>query len=168
MEEIRLGHNMLLILLYIDDISIEMGLVDFPNPEYFEMGVGNWSADNGLWEIGEPTGGPSAHSGTNCAGTVLVGNYTSNANTRLISPSITLPSPSVGETIQLKYWQWYNIENGDDQGVLQISVNSGEWQTISSVEFDGGNPAWSQYVADLTLLILTVPYIVVGILMMFP
>src|SRR5690349_8801300 len=43
----------------------------------------NWYADNGYWEIGVPTYGPPtnslgwrAHQGTNCAGTVLNGNYT--------------------------------------------------------------------------------------------
>ena len=72
--------------------------------EDFESGQGNWFADNGLWEIGIPTfGPPSAHAGTNCAGTVLDGTYPPNANTRLISPAITLPNPSGGETIQLKF-----------------------------------------------------------------
>lgn len=32
----------------------------------------NWSADNGVWEIGVPSSGPEeCHSGTNCAGTIL-------------------------------------------------------------------------------------------------
>jgi len=119
--------------------------------EDWESGIGSWFADNGVWEVGVPTVGPSStHSGINCAGTVLNGNYPNNANTRLISPSITLPIPSGGETIQLKFWQWFIIENNLDQGVLQISENSGAWETISSVEFDGENLVWTQYVADLT------------------
>ena len=119
--------------------------------EDFEGGWGSWSADNGVWDVGIPiVGPPSTHSGAICAGTILDGNYPDYANTILISPPISLPTPSVEETIQLKFWQWFSIENGDDQGFVQISVNSGEWETISSVEIDGGNPAWSQYVADLT------------------
>jgi len=119
--------------------------------EDWESGIGSWFADNGLWEAGIPIVGPdSTHSGVNCAGTDLDANYPPNANTRLISPSISLPTPSGGETIQLKFWQWFSIENADDQGYIQISENSGDWETISSVEIDGGNPAWSQYVADLT------------------
>jgi len=136
---------------YIDDVSIETEVITFPNPEDFESGVGHWSSDNGLWEVGEPSVGPSStHSGTNCIGTVVNGNYRPNANTRLISPSFILPTLSTEEKIQLKFWQWFNIENHDDQGFIQISVNSGDWQTISNIEIDGGNPAWSQYVADLT------------------
>jgi hypothetical protein len=72
----------------------------------WEAGIGSWYADNGLWEVGVPTVGPtSTHSGINCAGTVLGGNYPPNANTRLISPSISLPTPTGGEIIQLKFWQ---------------------------------------------------------------
>ena len=136
---------------YIDDISIEVGIVNFPNPEDFESGIGDWSADNGLWEVGEPTVGPmGAHSGQNCVGTVLDGNYSNYANTRLISPAIVLPNISNEESIQFKFWQWFNIEDVADQGVIQISVNSGQWETISDVEIDGNNPVWTQYVADLT------------------
>ncbi len=36
----------------------------------------NWYADAGTWEVGAPTSGPNAaHSGDNCAATVLGGNY---------------------------------------------------------------------------------------------
>ena len=121
--------------------------------EDWEGGIGSWWANNGVWELGIPFVGPdSSHSGQKCAGTILDGNYPDNANTRLISPPVTLPNPSGGETIQLKFWHWFEIENNHDQGYLQISENSGEWITISEVEFDGhgGTPVWTQYVADLT------------------
>jgi len=135
---------------YIDDVSIEKKVVTFPNPEDFESGMGDWSGDNGLWEVGNPTAGPdSAHSGQQCAGTVLAGNYPTYANTRLISPEIKLP-PAGEEKFLLKFWHWYIMEDADDQGVVQVSVNSGEWRTISTTEFDGTNNAWSQYVADLS------------------
>ena len=135
---------------YIDDVSIETKVVTFNNPEDFELGIGDWSADNGLWEVGTPTTGPmSAHSGQRVAGTVLDGNYHNNANTRLISPSIALGSLSPGEVIQLKFWQWYSLSN--DNGRVQVSVNGGAWQTISDPVFDGANTNWSQYVADLSV-----------------
>jgi len=52
-------------------------------------GWGGWGADNGVWEIGTPTKGPSAsHWGSQCAGTVLSGNYSSDTDSRLISPSV--------------------------------------------------------------------------------
>jgi len=136
---------------YIDDVVIEKKVVELLNPEDFEIGIGDWNADNGLWEVGVPTAGPdSAHSGQQCVGTVLGGNYPTYANTRLISPMIKLPTLSGEEKILLKFWQWYIIEDVDDQGILQISVNSGEWQTISDPDFDGTNNAWSQYVTDLS------------------
>ena len=60
----------------------------------FEFGIGDWSADNGLWEVGIPTVGPdsNAHSGQNCVGTLLGGNYgsqVSNVNEALIVHSKT-------------------------------------------------------------------------------
>ncbi|MCF8357088.1 MAG: choice-of-anchor J domain-containing protein [Melioribacteraceae bacterium] len=134
---------------YIDDISIETDIVIFPNPENFELGIGNWFTDNGLWEVGIPSTGPdSTHSGQNCAGTVLDGNYSSYTNTRLISPNINL-TPIQGETPWLFFYHWFIIENGDDVGVIQISENGGEWQTVSS-QFTGTNETWSQFGLDLS------------------
>jgi PKD repeat protein len=133
---------------YIDDITIEKELVTFFNPEDFELGIGNWFADNGLWEIGEPTWGPSsAHSGQNCAGTVLTGNYPVNANTRLISPAITL-IPKPGENPMLFFFYWNRVTGGDT-AFVQLSVNGGEWQIISS-PITGNNQSWSQYIIDLS------------------
>lgn len=134
---------------YIDDIVIEKKVVPFNNPEDFELGVGDWCADNGLWEVGIDTvGPPGAHSGQNVAGIFLNHNYPSGANTRLISPGITLPTIVSDEKILLKFWQWYRIS--DDNGRVQISVNGGNWQTISDPVFDGTNHVWTQYVADLS------------------
>lgn len=92
--------------------------------ENFEAGWGSWWADNGVWDVGVPTSGPEAtHSGIHCAGTILDGNYPNDANTRLISPTISLPAVTGDETISLKFWQWFDIENDDDQIFLQISEN---------------------------------------------
>jgi hypothetical protein len=134
---------------YIDDVSIEVGPPDFPNPEAFELGVGDWCADNGLWEVGEPTAGPpSAHSGENCAGTVLGGGYANHANTRLISPEITL-TPAPGQFPMLFFYQWFTIESGYDNGWIQLSVNDGAWETIAG-PITGTNASWSQYGCDLS------------------
>ena len=134
---------------YIDDVSIETDVVIFPNPEDFELGIGNWSADNGLWEVGIPSSGPAnAHSGQNCAGTVLSGNYPNDANTRLISPEINL-TPASGQTPMLFFYHWYIIENNDDKGFIQISVNGGEWETVSG-QITGTNETWSQFGLNLS------------------
>ncbi|NCA79362.1 MAG: T9SS type A sorting domain-containing protein [Sphingobacteriia bacterium] len=134
---------------YIDDVSIEKGVVIYPNPEDFEFGIGNWCADNGLWQVGIPTVGPTGtHSGQNCAGTNLNGDYPSHANTRLISPEVII-NPEPGETPWLFFYHWFVIQTNNDQGFLQISVNHGDWQTVSN-PFTGTNQSWSQYGMDLS------------------
>lgn len=136
---------------YIDDIYIVKGSEVFPNPEGFEAGIGDWSADNGLWQVGTPTAGPqAAHTGQFCAGTVLDGNYFESANTRLISPEITL-TPLDGQTPDLFFWQWFRMNRLGghyDYGEVQISVNGGGWRTIAG-PYDEYNPAWSQAYVSL-------------------
>ncbi|HFA48719.1 MAG TPA: hypothetical protein ENJ95_06860 [Bacteroidetes bacterium] len=133
---------------YIDDILVEKKVVPFNNPENFELGVGDCSADNGLWEVGIPTVGPmTAHSGQFVAGTVMDGNFHHNANTRFILPEVTL-TPLQGQAPTLFFWHWYRFS--DDNGRVQISVNGGDWQTISSSVFDGYSTNWTQYAIDLS------------------
>ena len=137
---------------YIDDVSISKGPDIFHNPEDFEIGSGDWSADNGLWEIGTPTVGPtSTHSGENCAGTILNGNYNNSANTRLVSPEVTLTSQS-GQSPELFFWEWHRMDNNPndyDYGVVQISVNGGSWQTISD-PYDEYSEVWAQSFVSLS------------------
>ena len=119
--------------------------------EDFESGWGSWWADNGVWDVGAPTfGSVVPHAGQTCVGTVLNDNYPNYADTRLVSPEINLPNITGDGKIQLKFWHWFDIENENDQGVVQISVNSGNWQTISNPEFDGMSMVWTQYIADFS------------------
>jgi len=98
--------------------------------EDFEAGWGDWLVDNGIWEIGPPTAGPeSCHSGNQCAGTILGGNYHPATDTRLIMPSIQLAEISGGEEIYLRFWHWFSYAHAD-AGYVQIkSFNeaTGEW-----------------------------------------
>ena len=142
--------------MYIDDISIEVSPPIINNPEDFETGIGDWSSDNGIWELGTPTVGPSsAHSGQNCFGTILNGNYTSYDDTRLISPYITL-IPEQGNFIELYFWHWFRISQsvyyGNDNGYIQISVNNGPWQTLAG-PITGYSPVWTQGYVDLSAYI---------------
>lgn len=117
----------------------------------WEGGIGSWFASNGVWDAGVATvGPPSAHSGTRVVGTDLNGIYPNNANTRLTSPLISLPNVTGNEQILLKYWQWHNIENGNDQGIVRISTDGVNWVNLSTVEIDGYSPVWSQHVLDVT------------------
>src|ERR1043165_1415496 len=72
---------------YIDDIALVTNTPAFHNPESFELGLGDWSAETGTWEVGVATSGPPtnalgfhAFTGTNCAATVLAGNYTAGVD----------------------------------------------------------------------------------------
>jgi hypothetical protein len=96
---------------YVDDVTLVTGMPGFTNPENFEGGLGDWVVNNGSWQVGKPTSGPNAaYSGTNCAGTVMGGNYPENADTRLISPPFTIP---LSNSPALHFWQWYQFDNAD-------------------------------------------------------
>ncbi|MBK9336196.1 MAG: hypothetical protein IPM98_06270 [Lewinellaceae bacterium] len=81
--------------------------------ETFETGGAGWtiSGIGNAWEIGTPMyayGPSSAYEQTNCAGTNLTGYYPNNANTRLVSPTIPLPTLNGNEKIKLGFYQWFN------------------------------------------------------------
>jgi hypothetical protein len=80
---------------YIDDVEVITGPIVFNNPEGFESGIGDWASERGTWEVGSPTSGPgAAYNGQNCAATRLNGNYAEPVDSRIISPSIVVPTAS--------------------------------------------------------------------------
>ena len=135
---------------------------DFPIYEETFEGSSNWSADNGVWEIGVPTSGPgAAHEGMKCAGTILSANYPGYTDSRLIGPYISpweqgieLRELTGNEELHLRFWNWFNYSSYDS-GQVQISVQddaTGEWGAwvneggaVSS--YSGG---WSLKDVDLT------------------
>ncbi len=127
--------------------------------EDWEAGIGNWYANNGLWEAGAPTVGPdSGYLSSNCVGTLLNSNYPPNADTRLTSPTILLPSKNPDEKIQLKLWHWFRTKEHNsnypysynpDKCIIQISVNSGAWISLHNYS-SGEGLVWSQVVKDLS------------------
>jgi hypothetical protein len=136
---------------YIDDVEVAEFIPTFTGD--FESGWDGWSAENGVWEVGTPTAGPpGAHSGSQCAGTVLGGNYPPNTDSRLISPSINLPAVSGYEEIHLRFWHWFSYAESD-QGYVQVSVYSGgTWGTWENVgpTIEGSSLVWSFCDRDLT------------------
>ena len=117
-----------------------------PHPE--------WEISNGVWEMGKPTSGPgNAYFGSQCAGTVLGGNYPDNKNSRLISPAFHLPVVGVGEVLQLRFWQWYSYAY-EDRGYVQISVWNedawGDWVTLLTSAQQDARSDWSRVGVDLT------------------
>ena len=96
----------------------------------WESAIGNWSADNGVWQIGTPSvaGPASCFAGTQCAGTVLDGNYPVGTDSRLISASLQLPAVAGGDEIHLRFQQWFAYASGDI-GQVQVSV----WDPVNAV-----------------------------------
>ena len=89
--------------------------------------------------LGPPTAGPdSCHGGSNCAGTVLGGNYPGETDSRLINPSTRPPGVSGDQELHPRFWPWFSYA-GDDAGYVQISVYdemAGEWPAWANI----GNP----------------------------
>ena len=132
---------------YVDDVEVVTDEPVFNNPEGFEYDVDDWAVDFGTWEIGQPTSGPKAgYESANCAATILAGNYTTNVDSRLISPPFLVPSNSPA----LRFWHWYNFNNA--LGFVEISTDAGStWNQLSQTYQDGstGNQ-WINVSLDLS------------------
>jgi hypothetical protein len=147
---------------YVDDISVITGTPVFNNPEGFEAGIGDWYAEQGTWQVGSPEksgGAPTnslgaqAHSGTNCAVTLLNANYPNSLNSRFISPIFILPPASLSP--YLRFWHWYNFSGNEgsgvsDYGVVEIKGTNGTWQTISPNYSGSAGIYWTEPFIDLT------------------
>jgi hypothetical protein len=123
--------------------------------EDWEGGIGDWYPNNGIWEVGTPGEGyPVCHSGTQCAATVLSGNYP-NTNSCFISPTFRLPAVSENEEIYLRFWHWFSIASYD-QCDVKISIyneNDGMWSnytTIGGSAIAGESSVWSIKNVELT------------------
>src|ERR1017187_9510436 len=101
----------------------------------------NWGNLYATWQIGVPTYGPPinslgwrAHQGTNCAATILNGNYTDDRQDMLIysgptSQGILVPAANLNP--RLRFWHWWSFACGD-YGQVQISTNNGStWLALS-------------------------------------
>jgi len=149
----------LTVLFFVLGISIFPAYAESLIHEDFESGWNGWSADCGVWEIGQPKSGPGlSHDGSQCAGTTLDGNYPNDSDSRLISPAITLPHISDNEEIYLEFWHWFSYLNNpfsDDKGYVQIKEYSGEtgkwsdWTTIGST-IKNTSSVWTLRKDDLT------------------
>ncbi|MDO9577993.1 MAG: hypothetical protein Q7J16_08915, partial [Candidatus Cloacimonadales bacterium] len=97
----------------------------------FESDDGGLISNNAAgWQWGAPTSGPMAgYSGTNVWGTVLTGNYPTNSNFTLDTPtSYTIASADA----MLSFWHWYDIEASYDGGNVKISTDGGtSWNVIT-------------------------------------
>jgi hypothetical protein len=132
---------------YVDAIALVTGTPVFNNPEGFELGLGDWSAERGTWQVGVPTFGPSAaYAGTNCAATVLAGNYPDFADSRLISAPLTLP-PALAAPA-LRFRQWFRFVAGDQAAVEIKATNTNTWTPLAT--YSGINGGWTYPFLDLS------------------
>jgi hypothetical protein len=124
---------------YVDDVEIvKQAIPVFSSLEGFECGWGGWWSDLGVWEIGAPTSGPNqARSGTQCAATVLAGKYGAYDESRLVSPSIQLPTVEPGEEILLRFYDWwsYSSLDGGDVEVQTYNQTTKTWSNWKATDY---------------------------------
>ncbi len=137
---------------YVDDIEVLKKVPEFTG--VFSGGWGDWSADNGGWQIGAPTVGPGGcYLSTQCATPGLNSNYTGGTDSRLVSASIDLPDVVGDEELHLRFWQWFAYA-WRHSGQVQVSVRdtSGSWSGWTSVGSAvwGNSWVWSPDDIDLT------------------
>jgi bacillopeptidase F (M6 metalloprotease family) len=134
---------------YVDDVLVLTGQLVFNNPEGFEAGIGDWSAEKGTWEVGIPASGPNgAHLSQKCAATSLSGNYAETVDSRLLM-NTKYQVPPADQNPRLRFWHWYSFSAGD-WGTVQISNDEGvTWTTISPTYDNTGSGAWSCPFIDL-------------------
>ncbi|MCX6269787.1 MAG: FG-GAP-like repeat-containing protein [Bacteroidetes bacterium] len=119
--------------------------------DHLEDGNGGLLPDpvNNGWEYGTPVYGPgpaSAHSGNNCWGTNLTGDYDNSADWKLISQYYLAQQ----NYPVLSFWHWYSIEKNRDGGVVRISVNGTTYIPISPIGGYPGIAIWNiPAIADL-------------------
>ncbi len=120
--------------LYSEDLTA--------NPGYE---IVNHGATTG-WAYGHPTTGPgNGHTGANCYGTNLSGNYGNNINVELISTAFDC---SVVSDVELRYWRWLQNELNYDTAYVDVSTNHTTWTTVWSGY--ASDSAWTQKTYDIS------------------
>ena len=145
--------------IFVDDLQIINVPGQLTVPETFSAGWADWSSEGYIWDIGVPAAGPPlvgssrAHSPTNCAATLLGGNYSADSSGRLISPLFTVPAVDADTRVTARFWQYYQYGTGDS-GLVQISpfngISWGDWTTLSLAATNGTSTNWQQVFVDLT------------------
>lgn len=109
---------------YVDNVSLIQGPRVFRNPETWESGLGDWYAEEGVWEIG---GGSGCTSGDSIIATVSGGNYPPWADARLVSPYVDIPA----DNPRLRFCHMFSINGGgsSDYGVVQVYDTA--WHEVS-------------------------------------
>jgi hypothetical protein len=146
---------------YVDDVAVVSAPpVPLTSPEGFEQGPDGWDYDYAgancpTWQVGVPEGGPgSAHSGTNCAATMLSGMCCGYCDSRLVSPAFVAPAGGA-----LRFWHWYSFAgqwwnqaaNGGwgawdegSYGHVEIKAGTNDWATLPDAAYTGQSGGWTE------------------------
>ena len=113
-----------------------------------------WYQVGDLWELGYPTSGPGEpYSGDACVGTDLDSDYPAHATAQLSSPWILLPKLDRGESLDLRFWHWFDIDEYEgpygDWGLLKIMLPSSEYRQLADT-FSGSSSVWTPVRIDLS------------------
>jgi hypothetical protein len=120
-------------------VNIPLVVATLPYTENFDgAGVTGWSSSvvagtaSNPWVSGTPSktniAGP--YSAPNAWVTGLTGNYTTDQNAALLSPSFNFSSQA--EDPILRFYHNFYTESGYDGGVVEISVDGGSWRRLDS------------------------------------
>ena len=117
------------------------------------MGLVDWSASRGVWQVGVPSSGPGeCYEGEHCAGTVLDGKYPAYTDSRLVSATINLSGCSAS-VVYLRFWEWFSYSSYD-YGEVQISVwdiETEQWSDWTSlIQSTGTSSVWTLKYVDLS------------------
>ncbi|MCP4582833.1 MAG: T9SS type A sorting domain-containing protein [candidate division Zixibacteria bacterium] len=129
--------------------------------ESFEYDNAGWEGV-GVWEWGIPGSGPgAAYDGDNVWGTVLGGEYPSNADDELVTRFYSITNSAAS----FSFFHWYNMESGWDGGNVQLSADGGSsWDILQpdigypdgdvtgldgEPGFSGESGAWQEVFFDL-------------------
>ena len=99
----------------VDDVEIwdVPVLTNWPGVVGFESACEAWHTDEGVWDIGVPTGGGPTNvpGGLRCAGTALDGAVPTVFESHLWTPAFYLPAVNPVERVYLQFEQWYDYPN---------------------------------------------------------
>ena len=109
--------------------------------ETFESGSGAWTLE-GDWQIGAPAYGIfSAHGGSNCAGTNLVGPYSDSADAKLtLNQQLSIPGGAAEPVIE--FYAYVNAEGSsmiaNDYVEVLIRKSVDTWESATKAVFTQG------------------------------
>ena len=146
---------------FLDGVRLVTDDAVLPQLETFAFGriQSDWETDNeAVWQIGAPTvgppevGGSRAYSPSNCAATVLGGDYPRSGSARLVSPMSVVPVSPHGSKTVVRFRQWYHYAAGDG-GQVQIAALGetgwGAWSDLPDGACAGISDGWVEATVDV-------------------